>query len=236
MNAEQQHPFPANKGKDLTIKTDKGIYTRYPIKTQLINSNDCLTSIVYQSVKDYITPDDILFISEKVVAITQGRAFPISEITPSPLAKFLTKFVHKSPYGIGLGMPETMELAIKEVGVIKILLAALCAGFFKVFGIRGVFYKICGNKARAIDGPCEYTIPPYNNYAKLAPFKPNKVAKELETAVGCPVFIIDANDLGVEVLGRSTKAIDISLIKQIFKDNPLGQCDQQTPIAIVRKN
>jgi len=46
-------------------------------------------------------------------------AFPIKDIRPSFLAKFLVKFVHKSPYGIGLGSPWTMELAIKEGGGIE---------------------------------------------------------------------------------------------------------------------
>ena len=34
-------------------------------------------------------------------------------------------------------------------------------------------------KARAIDGPCDYTLPPYNHYAKMAPDHPNEAAAEL---------------------------------------------------------
>lgn len=37
------------------------------------------------------------------------------------------------------------------------------------------------------------------------------------------------------MLGRSSEEIDIAFCKQVFKDNPLDQGDQQTPIAIVRK-
>ncbi|MFR3992087.1 MAG: hypothetical protein ACLTY5_05935 [Angelakisella sp.] len=39
----------------------------------------------------------------------------MKDIKPRPLAKFLCKFVLKTPYGIGLGIPETMEMAIKRM-------------------------------------------------------------------------------------------------------------------------
>ncbi len=55
----------------------------------------------------------------------------------------------------------------------------------------------------AIDGPCDYTIPPYDRYAILAPSKPKDVAQSLSDATGMPVAIVDANDLGVSVLGLS---------------------------------
>ena len=115
------------------------------------------------------------------------------------------------------------------------LAAAFCSAVTKPFGVRGVFYKVAGTKARAIDGPCDCTIPPYNHFAKLAPAEPDKVAKELSDYIGAKVVIIDANDIGVEVLGRSTEEIDIAFCKQAFKDNPLGQSSQSTPIAIVKK-
>ncbi len=228
-------PLRPNKGKNLLIDTDYGRYARYPIKTHVVMAGDSLPDMMDQYVMSYLVPGDMIFISEKIVAISQGRAFPVDEIKPSRMAKFLVRFVYKSPYGIGLGSPETMELAIREVGVIKILFAAFCSAVTKPFGIRGVFYRICGPKARAIDGPCHYTLPPYNHYAKMAPDRPDAVARELKEKTGCEVVIIDANDLGVEVLGRSNKHIEIKCCKQIFKDNPLDQLDQQTPIAIVRK-
>ena len=59
---------------------------------------------------------DVLFITEKAVACTQKRAIPLKDIHPRPLARFLSKFVLKTPYGIGLAMPETMEMALRECG------------------------------------------------------------------------------------------------------------------------
>ena len=177
----------------------------------------------------------MIFLSEKIVAISQGRAFHINDIKPRPLARFLVKFVTKTPAGIGLGSPYTMELALRDVGVARILLGCAAAAVTKPFGVRGVFYRVCGTRARAIDGPAPYVIPPYNNYAKMAPKDPDKVCARLKERLGHDVFVIDANDLGVNILGRSTREYPDAFLCALFKDNPLGQTTQQTPMALVRK-
>ena len=224
-----------NPEKKLKIETKWGTYCRFPVKTKVVYKGDVLTDIMDEYVMPFIKEGDMIFISEKIVAISQGRAFDIDDIKPSGLAKFLCKFVYKSPYGIGLGSPWTMELALRDVGAPKIIFAALCSAVTKLFGVRGVFYKIVGEKARAIDGPCDCTLPPYNHYAKLAPLKPDSVAADLEKHTGCKVVVMDANDIGREILGRSDQSLEIDFCKAVFEDNPLGQSSQQTPIAIVRK-
>ena len=228
-------PFQPNEGKNLEIDTDYGRYARYPVKTHVITKDDVLEDVLDKYVREYIQPGDTIIMSEKIVAISQGRAFPIEEIKVSRLAKILSHFVVKTNYGIGLGMPETMELCIREVGRVKVLWAAFCAAIGKLFGKHGVFYNICGMKARAIDGPCEYTLPPYNHYAKMAPDKPDEVAERLTKYLGVDVVIIDANDIGANVLGKPRKDMPDEFPIQAFTDNPLDQCSQQTPIAIVRK-
>ena len=225
----------ANEGKNLNIEIDGVEYMRIPCKTHVVMKEDDLGEVLDKYTKDVRQPGDILFVSEKVVAITQGRAFPISEIKPSWLAKFLVKFVYKSPYGIGLGSPYTMQLAIKDVGVPRLMLGCLAAAVTKPFGVRGVFYKVCGPRAYAIDGPCDCTIPPYNRYAKMAPKDPDKVARKMKEKLGLDVIVLDANDLNVDILGKSSKDLDVKFLRALFKDNPLGQSSQQTPIALVRK-
>ncbi len=224
-----------NVGKNLNIEFDGYEYARFPIKTHIITKEDNIVDVCKKYAAPYLQGNDILFVSERIVAISQGRAFPIKDIKPSPLAKFLVKFVHKSPYGIGLGSPWTMELAIKEGGVLRIIIGALATAITKPFGIRGVFYKVVGKNINAIDGPCDYTLPPYNEYAKLGPAEPEKVAKKLKSEINHDVVIIDANDLGVAVLGKSNKDISDTFCKNVFKDNPLGQSSEQTPLCIVRK-
>jgi len=128
-----------------------------------------------------------------------------------------------------------MQLAVKEAGACRILFAAFASAVTKPFGMKGVFYRVVGKNINAIDGPCAYTLPPYNEYAKLGPARPNEVAKELSQELGCGVVIIDANDLGVAILGRSSQDISEDFCKKAFKDNPLGQTNEQTPLCIVRK-
>lgn len=224
-----------NEGKNLVIETSTGKYERYPVKTPIIKDGDDIKALLDELVVPYLEKGDMIYISEKIIAISQGRAFPLEDIKPSWLAKFLVKFVYKSPYGIGLGSPWTMELAIREVGGFKITCVAIIAGIAKLFGKRGVFYEILGPQVRAIDGPCDYTLPPYNHYAKMAPAKPHEVAKELTAHTGATTVIIDANDIGVNILGKPDKNLVDEELGDIFKDNPLGQASQQTPIAIVRK-
>ncbi len=224
----------STKGKNLIIKVDGKNYERIPIHTHVIKEGDDIIDVVVKYASPHLKENDILFISERVVAITQGRAFPIKDIHPSRLAKFLVKFVHKSPYGIGLGSEWTMELAIREAGAVRILFAAFCSAITKPLGMRGVFYKVVGKNINAIDGPCSYTLPPFNEYAKLGPANPNRVAREITAKIKNQCVIIDANDLGVNVLGRSDKKITDAFCGSVFKDNPLGQTTEQTPLCIVR--
>lgn len=224
-----------NSGKNLYIEFNGWKYARFPIKTHVITKGDDIIEVCRKYAGPHLQKNDLLFVSERIVAISQGRAFPIKDIKPSLLAKFLVKFVHKSPYGIGLGSPWTMELAIKETGILRIIVGALAAAITKPFGIRGVFYKIVGKNINAIDGPCDYTLPPYNQYAKLGPLEPEKVAKKIKSEINHDIVIIDANDLGVAVLGKSAEDISDNFCKNVFKDNPLGQSSEQTPLCIVRK-
>jgi len=225
----------ANPGKNLTIKVGEQEYARYPVKTSIVKKGDDLVELFKTQVAPHWQDGDLIAISEKIVAISQGRSYLLSDIKPGRLAKFLVKFVHKSPYGIGLGSPYTMELAVHEVGPVRMLVAAAVAAITKPLGIRGMFYRVAGKRVNAIDGPCEYSLPPSNQSAKLPPANPEKVVLELKERLNHDFAIIDANDLGVEVLGNSSKEYSDDLIKAIFKDNPLGQASEQTPVAVVRR-
>ena len=224
----------ANEGKKLTVEVDGKQYARLPVKTHVITEADKLGDIFANYVKPVGQEGDIVFISEKAVACTQKRAIPMKDIHPRPLAKVLSRFVYKTPYGIGLGIPETMEMALRECGVVRILFAAAISVIGKLIGRRGWFYQIAGDKARAIDGPCDYTLPPYNEYVVLGPLDPDIAAKEAADACGYPVAVVDANDLGCNILGRSDPSIDIAWMMKLLADNPLGQSDEQTPIGIIR--
>lgn len=224
-----------NPGKKLEITVDGVRWARYPVHTHLITGDDDLEDVLRRYALPHVQPGDLVFLSERLVATMQGRAYPIDEIQPSRLANFLVKRVYKNPYGIGIGSPWTMELAIREAGVPRILLASAVAAVTKPFGIRGLFYKVAGQTVASIDGPAAYVIPPYNRYAKLGPKNPRAEAERAKGVTGCDTVIVDANDLGVAVLGKSSKVLRDPVLKGIFRDNPLGQTGEQTPIAIVRR-
>lgn len=224
-----------NDTKELVRTVAGEAYARYPVRTHVITKEDRIEDVVERYAKPHLKEGDFLFLSERAVAITQGRAYFIKDIQPRKLATWLSGHVLKTPVGIGLGSPWTMELALREVGTWRILLAAAAAALTKPFGISGVFYHVAGRGAAAIDGPCSYTLPPYNECATLGPKDPDRVARALSDRFGVDVVIIDANDLGVDILGRSRKTIPIPFAKGVFKDNPLGQSTQQTPLCVVRR-
>ena len=223
-----------NEGKELTRKAGDKEYQRIPISTHIITEKDSIPDVAQTYAGPLLQKDDILFISEKAVSCSQKRALPLKEIRPRPLAKFLCKFVHKSKYGIGLAMPETMEMALRECGILRIVFAAFISALFKIFGAKGWFYRVAGDKARSIDGPTPYTLPPYNEYVVLGPRDPDKVAREVSDKIGIQVCIVDINDLGGNILGVSHNDMDKLLLVEILRDNPLGQGSQRTPMGIIR--
>ena len=226
-----------NEGKKVIIEVDGVKYERLPIKTHLITDKDNIVDVAKQYGSPVLSqPGDVLFITEKIVACTQGRAIPLKDIKPRKLAYFLSNYVTKTPHGIGLGMPETMEYALRECGVLRILFAAAVSVIGKkLFKKKGWFYAVAGYRAESIDGPTKNTIPPYNECVVLGPLEPDKVAKEIKDAIGYDVLVTDINDLAGRILGASSKEIDKKLYARILKDNPLGQDRQQTPMGIIRK-
>ena len=170
--SEEQSTYSANPGKQLVRTVDGVDYQRIPVKTHLITNTDDMADVVVRCAKDRMQEGDILFISEKAVACTQSRAIPMEDIRPRKLAVTLSRYVTKTPAGIGLGIPETMEMALQECGTLRILFAAFCSVIGKLLRRKGWFYIVAGPKARGIDGPTEGTIPPYDHYVVLTPWVP----------------------------------------------------------------
>ncbi|GAA2495065.1 asparagine synthase (glutamine-hydrolyzing) [Terrabacter carboxydivorans] len=246
-----------NAGKSLDlVLPDGSTVRRHPVRTPLVTTSDDLTKLVV----DHVGPRlDVLgdgravsgssfdrwyvFISEKVVATTQRRSFYVWDIPVSRSARLLSRHVTRTPAGIGLGSPFTMQLAIDEVGLPRVLVAAAAGGVGRLVGRRGVFYTVAGSDVRAIDGPTEYSVAPANMSAKLGPKDPSTVAATLSTAIRAAVppalaatfagtVVVDANDLGCNVLGTDATT-PVGRLEQMFGDNPLGQGSQQTPLAVV---
>jgi hypothetical protein len=223
-----------NEDRELHASLNGVVYARHPVRTHLVTAKDVAADVVKRYAGRIGDDVRLVAVSERMVAITQGRSYPIKDIRPGRLARLLERFVTRPGYGIGLGSAETMELAIREVGAPRILLAAAASAFTRPFGVHGVFYRVAGPQAKAIDGPTSYTIPPYNEAATLGPRDPDGAARELAAALSAPIAIIDANDAGCAVLGASP-GVDRRFVERLFADNPLGQAREQTPICVVRE-
>ena len=222
--------------KVLPIKVGKTIYNRYPIRTHLITKDDKLGDVIKKYILPKARPNDIIVMSERMVAITQGRLIHEDKIKETWLAKLLVKFVKKWPNDPGFRNAKKMQLVIDIVGIPRILFAALISALTKPFGIRGLFYIICGHNVSQIDGFAPGTIPPYDKYAVLGPENPGKVCNQLAEQFHLQFAIVDANNIDVEILGISDNLqIPKQELKPAIIDNPIGQGLEQTPLCILRK-
>ena len=225
-----------NEGKPLVRDVAGIAFERIPIKTHVVMAGEDIVEIVTRYARAVVQPGDTLLVTEKIVAIAQGRSYPVDSIDARPLAHRLSRYVTKTSHGIGLGMPETMEMALRECGTPRILFAAAVAAVTKAVGRKGDFYRIAGPKARGIDGPTHNTIPPYNTQVVLVPLRSREVARQLQSALGgdIEVAIVDINDFGGNVLGSTLSPAAEKHLVAVLVDNPLGQNHESTPLGVVR--
>jgi hypothetical protein len=225
------------------VEVDGRVYVRIPVRTKLILRGEPLIRTIEEALADAgieLHMTDLLFVSEKAVSASQGRYYLLDsdELKPRLLARILSKFVTRTPAGIGLGMPETMECALRECGTGRILWASVVGALGKLIGRKGDFYRIAGPQARSIDGPTSGTIPPFNRAVSLGPENPGRVAERISRHFAVEAAIVDINDLGGNILGLYPEkgAWRGDLIVRILEDNPLGQGHEQTPVGVLREN
>lgn len=210
---------------------------KIPIKTRLVTEDDDIVELCMLYVPAANPrPGDVLFISEKIVAITQGRTRRFEDIKEGFWARFLSARVAKPPWGIGaVGLPVKMQAAIDLVGLPRILLAAVVAALTRLIGRTGDFYRIAGPQVAQIDGSRVGTFERYINVVIYGPAFPKWVCERVRDAVDLETAIIDANDYGdVDVLGR-TDGVDAHWLSLALADNPLGQELQMTPLGLLRR-
>ena len=225
--------------KNQTIEIQSNNWKCCLIKTHFITINDNLDDII----KKYVLPQntaksDIVVLCQKIVSITQKKIIYRKDIKLGFWAKFLSKFVKKTPYGFSVGNPLKMQVAIDLAGLPRILLACICAALGKIIGIKGVFYKVAGHQISQIDGFYGQAFPEYNDMAMLGFSKEfgDNLCNKLRKKYFLSFAIADINDIGGNIIGTSSDIKDkTKLILDLLKDNPASQSNQQTPIIILRK-
>lgn len=210
-------------------------FERIPVKTRILTKDDDMVDIIKEYATPFLKDGDIISISESPMAITQGRAVPVSELKIGLLAKILWRFVAKVPYGIGLRAPTSMQCAIDECGAFRILLAAVIGALSKLIGRSGDFYRIAGMQAALIDAASTSPIPPYNETVIKGPLYPGKEAQRIADATGHQAAIMDINDIGGCWMIGGSKGLSKNFMETVMKDNPQGQSDELTPICLIRR-
>ena len=210
-------------------------FQRIPVKTHIVTDRDNILDVLRKYVSPVLQPGDVITVSEKVVAITQGRARPISQIKVGFWASVLWRFVRKVPYGIGLRAPWSMQCAIEEVGVPRILAAAVIGGATRVFGRRGDFYRIAGKQAAMIDAAHTAGLKEYYESVIKGPKDPELVAGQMAEALGAPTAIVDVNDIGGSWVVGGSSGLAAAVVEEAMRDNPAGQGDACTPVILIRE-
>jgi tetratricopeptide (TPR) repeat protein len=210
---------------------------KIPVKTRLIREFDNIYEIVDEFTKNIRQEGDIITISSCVAAMTEGRIYSVDTIKPSALAKLVSRFVSQKSVPFGgaapLANPYAMEIAIKECGTLKIIIAAIAGIIGKILGKKGWFYIVAGPQSALIDDP-PASIPPYDYAVIPGPENSFEISRKIKEKTGCRSAVVDANDLGDAWAVGYSEGIDKNNLEIALSDNPAENEDQRTPIVIVR--
>ncbi len=226
----------ANEKKNLEIVMDGKTYNRYAIKTHFVKTGEDYIELFKKYVLPVYQEGDIVSSSEKIIALCQQRIVKREDMKVGFWAKFLSKFASHPTTGIGVGEAIKMQFAIDTAGLPKVIWASFASAVTKLFGKRGVFYEIVGQEVSGLDGFYDHVWAEYRDIGILLPENPAAVCNEVKQKLGISVIIVDANDFGQEILGKSD---DITLtdeqLRGLIKDNPAGQGKELTPFILIRE-
>lgn len=133
-------------------------------------------------------------------------------------------------------MPINMQYAIQKAGLFKILLASILGGIGKIFNKAGIFYKIAGREVSGLDGFHDGSWDYYKDIGIEIPENPNQVCDEIKEKLNISCMIVDANDFGQVILGKSQDIQESNeTLVGMIRDNPANQFEESTPLVLIRK-
>jgi hypothetical protein len=219
------------------VSVDGQAYQRFAVQTHFVMPGESYIGLLERYVKPLFQDGDIVVSGEKIVAMCQNNIVNRREIQVGLLARTLSRFASSGDHGVAMDEPLKLQLAINLAGRPRILLAASLSAVTKLFGRSGVFYRVAGHGIAGIDGFYQRSsFDFYKDNAILNPIDPAGVSDEVYARLGIPLVIVDANDINVEVFGKSRvlRDHDDAFIKAVLHDNPAGQSDEMTPFLIIR--
>ena len=95
----------------------------------------------------------------------QGRYIDYRNVNANLISRLLCKGFHPTS---SLATASGMQTLINISGPTRVIISWLIGGIFKLFGVRGMFYRLAGEQARLIDD-ITGTTPPYDKSIVLGP-------------------------------------------------------------------
>jgi hypothetical protein len=218
-------------------EADNKRYERYAVKTHFVEQGEDLITVLNHYVKPLYKEGDIVTLGEKVVSMCQRDTVRIEDVKLGFWAKFIASFAACTHSGVGISEPHKMQVAIDIKGLPLILLACVCAVWGKLIGRKGLFFEVAGKEVAGIDGFYQGSaFETYHNLAILSASDPVRVCYRVHQELGMSCVLVDANDINVNVLGRSPDLMGWpeEKLADLIMDNPAGQDDELTPFIIVR--
>ncbi len=216
-------------------------FERFAIATHFVKPGESLSEYLRTYVTPLYQPGDILIIGEKIASLCSGNVVYEKDVKVGFWAKLIAPFASSSKSGRGAREPRKLQLTINLVGLPRVLFAAVCAGFAKLFGIKGTFYRMVGHDIHRMDGFCSAgdncpSFEYYNHIAVLATQNGDEICKQVEDTLGIVCAIADANDITCEMVGRSPSLeLTDKQLALALRDNPSGQDDECTPLVLMRE-
>ena len=225
-----------NNNKAASITVNNKQYRRKAIKTHFVKQGESYINIMQTYALPEYQEGDFISISEKIIALCQNRVVKKEDLKVGFWAKTLSKFASRTSAGVGVGEALKMQYAINKVGLPKILYASVASAITKLFGKKGVFYEIAGQEVAGLDGFYNKVWDEYGEIGIEMPENPFGVCNEIKEKLGISCMLVDANDLGQEILGFSDDLKEKEpFLKEFIKDNPAGQEKELTPIILMKE-
>lgn len=211
-------------------------YQRYAIQTHFVQRRESQAELVRRYVLPLYQKGDVLAFGAKVMAMCTDSVKTKADVHPGLFARTAARFAGINSTGVGMHEPYKLQLVVDMCGLPRVLLASFVSAVTRPFGVKGLFYKICGHGVAGIDGfYFRSSFDVYKEMALINPEHPQELCDALTAETGVPTVLMDANDIDQNQLG---KAHDFPLtddqIQDVLRDNPFGQGDELTPLILIR--
>lgn len=244
MGSESRNIESTRREENGVVYFDRGIltgrdgkkYQRYAVQTHFVEVGEDKCALMERYIRPLYREGDMVAFGAKVMAMCEKTVRTKDQVKPGFWAKLLAPRASETVAGIGVHDPYKLQLAIDMVGAPRVVFAAIASAVTKLFGIKGVFYKIVGKGVAGIDGfYYRSSFERYKSLALINPENPVELCDEIMKKTGIPTVLMDANDIDQNQLGKCTGfPLTDDQIQDALKDNPSGQGGELTPLILIR--